>query len=151
MSVANFGPTLRSVTATNAFGAIAVAAVAPGNPLTTTNLIRTAGGVEIPLVLAPGAYAIKVRATINANNAGSTIIFGQPLVIDSATGGTLCAGQLIAGCAYADGSNTVFNFEFDSIILLAAQTSIVLRYKTTGSTQIQTFNAGTSMRALSLN
>jgi hypothetical protein len=152
MSYANFGPVPRTKTVVNAGGVLSVAAVAAGGVMTSTQLIREAGpGAEIPLVLGAGTYILNCRAVINPNNAGSTIISGQCFVTNLATGVTISAGGLIAGCSYADGTNADYVLDWDSVIVLAAETSCVLRYRTTGSSQIQPFTAGTSMSAISLN
>ncbi len=152
MSVANFGPVFRNTTVINAGGVLSVAGVGPGAPVTSTELIREAGpGAEIPIVLGAGTYVLKCTASINPNNAGSDIIYGQCVVTNLVTGATLSAGPLIAGCKYADGQNADFVFDWDSIIVLPGVTSCVMRYRTTGSSQIQPFTAGTSMTAISLN
>lgn len=152
MSVANFGPTVRTTSVVNAqVAAITVAVVADGAAVVYTNIIRTLGGVELPLVLGAGVYSVRSVASINIANAASTIIYGQCELIDTATGAVLGAGQLIAGCAYANGNSVSFTFDFGCLLNLAAQTSIALRYATSGNSAIQAFNAGATMTAYNLN
>jgi hypothetical protein len=152
MSVANFGPTLRVSSVVNAqVAAIGAPVVGDGAAVVYTDIIRTLGGVELPLVLAAGVYSVRSVASINIANAANTIIYGQCELINTVTGAVLGAGQLIAGCAYANGNSVSFTFDFGTLLNLAATTSIALRYATSGNSAIQNFNAGASMTAFSLN
>ncbi len=150
MSYANFGPTYKSIVVGNEIGAIAVAANPAGNATVVYELLQTAAGAPIRLVVPAGTYAIHCRAILNPANAVSVIGCAQ-CALSVVGGGELAGSQIISG-GYPDGSDFSYFFTIDKVVSVAVATSFALTFGITASDTAHAFIAGqTSMTATRLS
>jgi hypothetical protein len=150
MSVANFGPTYKSIVVGNEIGAIAIAANPAGNPTVVYELLQTAAAAPIRLVVPAGTYAIHCRAILNPNNAASVIGCAQ-CALSVVGGGELAGSQTISG-GYANGANFSYFFTIDKVVSVATATSFSFTFGITASDTAHAFIAGqTSMTATRLS
>jgi hypothetical protein len=145
MSYANFGPTYPIQGVSNLFGAIAVAAALPGDPVVETTLIRTAAGAELPLVLPAGTWVVTAQAEIDPDNAAHIYQYFQPVLYVG--GGVVATGPAVFGADVVNGGGGVRIFLPLSYILVVpagATRTLAYRFRSTGNTGVITFVAGDS-------
>jgi len=145
MSYANYGPTYETVSVTNLFGDIDVPITADGAVPVTTNLIATAGGVEIPLVLTQGTWSVSSRAVWNPGNAGSTYQYIQCVVLVDGIINSILSGSVIGADLLSGASINVF-MSTSFIITVPAGGSVLLNLRSlvSGNAAIVQFTGGFS-------
>jgi hypothetical protein len=156
MSFANYGPTFRTQTVANLLvGNIEIAPVLAGDPQSVANLIQTAAGAEIPLVLGEGTWAVSARAYQNVNNGAETYQYIQCLLEDLATVPPppyppavpvppIAACPAISGSDILNGDNQFVWHQCSGFVTIApgATRSLVFRCYATGNTAIVLFTPG---------
>jgi hypothetical protein len=137
MSVANFGPTFPVVAISNALVArIQIPTTAAGSALVNVNLIQTAAGVEIPLVLGPGVWVLRSRCFFEPLAAGAMgVQYAQAYIENLTTNDIIASSSAITGAAYAAGQDNVnVVLTCDAIVTNAVATSFALRFRSNGIT-----------------
>lgn len=137
MSYANFGPTYPSKVVVNALAArIPIPVSLAGDGLVNVNLIQTAAGVEIPLVLAPGVYHLRSRAFFEPLAAGAMgIQYAQGYLINLTSNDIIATSSSISGAAYAAGQDNVqVVITCDVMVSIANETSFAFRFRSNGIT-----------------
>lgn len=145
MSFANFGPTFRSQVVDNLLVAdIAIPVVLDGAAQTVTTLIRTAVGVEIPLVLGEGTWAVQARAAQNVANGAATYQYIQCSLDNTAGGPVIAACAAVSGSAILNGNNQEIYHSCSGFVTVLpnATLSLVLRCHLTGNSAIVAFTSG---------
>ena len=156
MSYANYGPTFRTQTVANLLVAdITIAPVGDGVAQSVANLIQTAAGAEIPLVLGEGTWAVSARAYQNVNNGAETYQYIQCLLEDLATVPPppyppalpvppIAACPAISGSDILNGDNQFVWHQCSGFVTIApgATRSLVFRCYATGNTAIVLFTTG---------
>jgi hypothetical protein len=145
MSVANFGATFREQSVTNLLVADIVVPITANNAaLVVTNLIQTADGAEIPLVLGEGVWAITARCAINPANAANTYQYIQSVLF---VGGNLVAGSApVFGGAVAGATNVELYLSLTYILDVpsGANRSLTYRLRSNGNSAAFDVTAGYS-------
>ena len=156
MSYANYGPTFRTQTVANLLVAnITIPVVADGDPQDVANLIQTAAGAEIPLVLGEGTWTVSARAYQNVNDAPAAYQYIQCLLEDLATVPPppyppalpvppIAACPAISGSDIVNGAEQFVWHQCSGFVTVApgATRSLVFRCYATGNTEIVLFTPG---------
>ena len=135
MSVANFGPTFRSQTVTNTLVApIEIPATPVDDFLTNLALIKTAGNVEIPLLLGEGVWSVRGVAFLDPIDVAQTIQFGQAVIINTLTGARVASSTAILGADILGATNVLIECSADCTLVIApgATANLALRYLANG-------------------
>ena len=136
MSVANYGSAFRSQVVSNALAAdIIIPVVGDGVAQTMTPLIQTDGGVEIPLVLGEGTWAVQARAAQNVENGAATYQYIQCRLVNVAGGGDIADCPAITGSAIVNGANQEVYHQCAGFVTIApgATLTLALRCYVTGN------------------
>ena len=135
MSVANFGPTFRYQTVTNALAAqIAIPATLANALLTNLALIKTVGDVEIPLLLGEGVWSVRAVAFLDPLDGAQPIQFGQAVIINTLTGARVASSTAILGADILGATNVLIECSADCTLVIApgATANLALRYLANG-------------------
>ena len=131
MSVANFGPNYRVQSVTNLLVAdIVIPLDGAGAAEVVTPLIQTAAGVEIPLVLGEGVWALTARCQINPANAANTYGLIQSNLYQDA--GIVAVCPLACGADVLGGANQLWYTSLSHFVTIApgATASFTFRLRT---------------------
>jgi len=137
MSVANFGPSFPINAVANALVArIQIPTSLVGAALVDANLIQTAAGAEIPLVLGPGVWVLRGRAFFEPLAAGAMgVQCAQAYIVNLTTGDIVASSSAITGAVLAGGADNVqVALTCDTIATLNVANTFALRFRSNGIT-----------------
>ena len=128
MSYANFGPDFRVQSVDNLFGANIIVPVTANNAaIVETPLIQTLGGVEIPLVLGEGVWAITARCLINPFDGAETYQYIQSVLYSGAN--IVASSAPVLGASVAGAANVEFYFSLTYFMTIPAGVNRILTYR----------------------
>ena len=129
MSYANFGPDFRVQSVDNLFGANIVVPITANNAaIVETPLIQTvAGGIEIPLVLGEGVWAITARCLINPVDGAETYQYIQSVLYSG--GNIVAASAPVLGASVAGAQNVELYLSLTYFMTIGAGVNRSLSYR----------------------